>query len=88
MHDGKVLPVDFRLDILVEDKVIIELKSVAEMKDVFHKQLLTYLRVAKKHLGILVNFSTTDIRKSIFQSQWIYSHGLKVFLVPTDLLFS
>ena len=42
MYDGKVLPVDFRLDILVEDKVIIELKSVAEMKDVFHKQLLTY----------------------------------------------
>ena len=61
MYDGKVLPVDFRLDILVEDKVIIELKSVAEMKDVFHKQLLTYLRVAKKHLGILVNFTTTDI---------------------------
>lgn len=56
MYDGKVLPVDFRLDILVEDKVIVELKSVAEMKDVFHKQLLTYLRVAKKHLGILVNF--------------------------------
>ena len=50
MYDGKVLPVDFRLDILVEDKVIVELKSVAEMKDVFHKQLLTYLRVAKKHL--------------------------------------
>ena len=43
------------------------MKSVAEMKDVFHKQLLTYLRVAKKHLGILVNFSTTDIRKSIFR---------------------
>ena len=36
MYDGKVLPVDFRLDILVEDKVIVELKSVAEMKDVFH----------------------------------------------------
>ena len=65
MYDGKVLPVDFRLDILVED--IVELKSVTEMKDVFHKQLLTYLRVAKKHLGILVNFSTTDIRKSIFR---------------------
>ena len=67
MYDGKVLPVDFRLDILVEDKVIVELKSVTEMKDVFHKQLLTYLRVAKKYLGILVNFSTTDIRKSIFR---------------------
>lgn len=35
MYDGKVLPVDFRLDILVEDKVIVELKSVTEMKDSF-----------------------------------------------------
>ena len=73
MYDGKALPVDFRLDILVEDKVIIELKSVAEMKDVFHKQLLTYLRVAKKHLGILVNFTTTDIQHSIFRKVNGYS---------------
>ena len=91
MYDGKVLPVDFRLDILVEDKVIVELKSVTEMKDVFHKQLLTYLRVAKKHLGILVNFSTTDIRKSIFRKVNGYtpidSPSLVpqiVFLSPTD----
>ena len=67
VYDGQVLPVDFRLDILVEDKVVIELKSVSEMKDVFHKQLLTYLRISKKHLGILVNFTTSDIRKSIFR---------------------
>ena len=67
MYDGKVLPVDFRLDILVEDKVIVELKSVVEMKDIFHKQLLTYLRVTEKHLGILVNFTTTDIQHSIFR---------------------
>ena len=73
MYDGKALPIDFRLDILVEDKVIIELKSVAEMKDVFHKQLLTYLRVAKKHLGILVNFTTTDIQHSIFRKVNGYS---------------
>ena len=73
MYDGKALPVDFRLDILVEDKVIIELKSVAEMKDVFHKQLLTYLRVSKKHLGILVNFTTTDIQHSIFRKVNGYS---------------
>ena len=69
MYDGKALPVDFRL----EDKVIIELKSVAEMKDIFHKQLLTYLRVAKKHLGILVNFTTTDIQHSIFRKVNGYS---------------
>lgn len=66
-YDGHVLPVDFRLDILVEDRIIIELKSVLEMKDVFHKQLLSYLRLSNKHLGILVNFTTNDIRRSIFR---------------------
>jgi len=41
------LDVGFRLDILVEDKVIIELKSVAELADVHHKQLLTYLKLTQ-----------------------------------------
>ena len=61
IYDGQVLPVDFRLDILVEDTVIIELKSVDEIKPVHHKQLLTYLRLANKHIGLLVNFNTDDI---------------------------
>ena len=39
LYDGKTLPIDYRLDILVEDKVIIEIKSVEEMKALFHKQL-------------------------------------------------
>lgn len=66
-YDGQVLPVDYRLDILVEDKVIIELKSVVELLDLHHKQLLTYLRVSHKKLGILVNFNTGDIRHSIYR---------------------
>lgn len=64
-YDGIILPIDFRLDILVEDKVIVELKSVEELKPIHHKQLLTYLRIANKHLGILVNFNTADITSSI-----------------------
>ena len=64
-YDGQLLPVDYRLDLLVEDKVIIELKSVEEMKKVYHKQLLTYLRIANKRLGILVNFNTDDINSNI-----------------------
>ena len=64
IYDGQVLPVDFRLDILVEDTVIIELKSVEEIKPIHHKQLLTYLRIANKHIGLLVNFNTDDIVKS------------------------
>lgn len=64
-YDGKVLPVDYRIDLLVEDKVILELKSVSDLKDVHFKQLLTYLRITKKRVGLLVNFNTGDIVKSI-----------------------
>ena len=66
-YDGKMLPIEYRLDILVEDKVIIEIKSVEEMKDLFHKQLLTYMRIAKVRLGILVNFNTGDINSNIIR---------------------
>ena len=59
------LSTPLRLDIIVEDTVIIELKSVQELQDVHYKQLLTYLRLLDKHLGILVNFNTDDINSSI-----------------------
>ena len=65
IYDGHVLPVDLRLDVLVEDKVIVELKSVTEMKAVYSKQLLTYLKISNLKLGLLVNFDTSDIRSSI-----------------------
>lgn len=64
-YKGNVLKTEFRLDDLVEDKVIVELKSVEEMKKVFSKQLLTYLRLMNKRVGLLVNFNTDDILKSM-----------------------
>ena len=66
-YKGNILPVDFRLDLLVEDKVIVELKSVDEMKKVYFKQLTTYLKISDRHLGILVNFNCTDINKNIWR---------------------
>ena len=54
-----------RLDILVENKVIVELKSVEELNKLHYKQLLTYLKLANKEIGILINFNTTDINKEI-----------------------
>ena len=60
-YDGHLLSTSLRLDMLVEDKVIIELKSVKELQDVFFKQTLTYLRLTNLHLGILVNFNVNDI---------------------------
>ena len=59
------LKTPLRIDILVEDQIIIELKSVKELQDVHYKQLLTYLRLTGKKLGLLVNFNTDDIRSSI-----------------------
>jgi GxxExxY protein len=58
---------NLRLDIIVNDTVIIELKSVDEMKSVFYMQLRTYLRLADKPLGILVNFKCDNIAKNIFR---------------------
>ena len=59
------LTCDFRLDILVEDKIIIELKSVEELHPVHYKQLTTYLKLANKKLGLLVNFNTSNIEQGI-----------------------
>ena len=57
----------YRLDLLVEDKVIIELKSVEILLDVHHKQLITYLKLLELKLGLLVNFNCDDISKNIFR---------------------
>ena len=65
VYDGYKLPCDYRLDLLVEDKVIIELKSVEELKPVHFKQLMTYLKIADKKVGLLVNFNTADISCAI-----------------------
>lgn len=65
VYKGNVLKTELRLDLIVEDQVIVELKSVEEMKKVFAKQLLTYLRLMNKKVGLLVNFNTNDILTSI-----------------------
>ncbi len=55
----------FRADLIVEEKVIVELKSVEKVSNVHKKQLLTYLRLADKKLGLLINFGTELIRDGI-----------------------
>ena len=64
-YKDTILNTALRLDLIVEDKVIIELKSVSELKDIHFKQTLTYLRLLELHLGILVNFNTNNILYSI-----------------------
>lgn len=65
-YEGEVIDDDgFRIDILVEDLVLIELKSVEQLTKVHHKQVMTYLKLTGLKLGILVNFNTDDISKEI-----------------------
>jgi GxxExxY protein len=56
VYDGVELGEGFRADIIIEDKLIIELKSVAELQPVNFSQLLTYLRLTNLKLGLLINF--------------------------------
>ena len=67
VYKGNTLNTDLRLDLLVEERVIIELKSVEEMKKVFYKQLLTYLRLLDLHMGLLVNFNTDNILDDMYR---------------------
>ena len=69
--EGNRLNTQMRIDLLVERRIIIEIKSVAEMREVFHLQILTYLKLAKLHRGVLVNFNTVDIDDSI----WLKVNG-------------
>ena len=59
------MDVGFRLDIIVNDLVIIEVKSVESLTDVHHKQLLTYLKLSNKKLGLLINFNSSSLKDSI-----------------------
>lgn len=56
------LELGFRLDLLVDDLVIVEIKSVETLLPVHHKQLLTYLKLTNKKLGILINFNEEPLR--------------------------
>ncbi len=67
VYESVTMEVGYRIDILVEKKVIIEVKSVENLLEVHHKQLLTYLKLSGIKLGLLVNFNTSDIGKSIFR---------------------
>ena len=63
----------FRIDLIVEDAIVVELKSVEEIKPVHKKQLLTYLRLTGKQLGLLINFNEALLRDGIIRIANNYS---------------
>lgn len=58
IYKNEKLDAEFRMDIVVENEIIIELKAVEEILPVHHAQLLTYLKLYNKRLGLLINFNT------------------------------
>jgi len=62
IYDGYNLGVGFRMDILVENEVVLELKSVSSLEKVHFKQLQTYLKLANKPIGYLINFNSESLR--------------------------
>ena len=67
VYENVRIDTGFRADLIVEDKVIVEVKSVELLAPVHRKQLLTYLRLADKRLGLLINFQVALIKDGIFR---------------------
>ncbi len=67
IYEGKKLALGFRIDILINNLVIIEVKSVEKLAEVHHKQVLTYLKLTNLKLAILVNFNVVNIGEGIFR---------------------
>lgn len=61
-YEGSNLDVGFRIDILVENKIVLELKSVSQLEKVHFKQLRTYLKLTNMPLGYLINFNSDSLR--------------------------
>jgi len=65
IYDAIELDAGYRIDLLVEDSIIVELKSVNEMNPLFKAQLMTYLKLSGLTLGLILNFNVTDMKKGI-----------------------
>lgn len=61
VYRGERLANSLRIDLLVEDRVVVEIKAVEDLHPIHMAQLLTYLRLTKKKLGLLINFNTTKL---------------------------
>ena len=73
VYNGTIFGIGFVADLIVEDKVIVEIKPVTEVLAVHRKQLMTYLRLADKRLGLLINFNVVLVKDGITR----LANGLK-----------
>ena len=66
-YKGIKLGTDLRLDLLVEDKVIVDLKAKGELSTIDKPKLLTYLRLSDKYSGLIINFHVEVLREGVFR---------------------
>ena len=64
-YDGITIDIGYRLDMLVDDSVIVELKAVERLNEIHEAQLLSYLKLGDKKLGLLINFNVTRLKNGI-----------------------
>lgn len=64
-YDGEMLDTGYRADLVVEDAVLVELKSIETILPVHKAQLLSYLRLSHKRIGLLINFNVAHLRDGI-----------------------
>jgi GxxExxY protein len=65
IYDGVKIDAGYRIDLLVEDEVVVELKAVEKVHPIFNAQLLSYLRLSNKKLGLLINFNVKLLREGV-----------------------
>jgi GxxExxY protein len=70
MYDGVLLDAALRIDILVDDKLILELKAVEQIAPIHKAQLITYLKLTQRRLGLLINFNVPVIKDGIKRVVW------------------
>ena len=67
IYESVNMDIGYRIDLLIENKVLMEIKSVESIVEVHHKQVITYLKLSWLQLGLLVNFNTSNITNSIYR---------------------
>jgi GxxExxY protein len=65
IYEGTQIPEGLRIDLVVEGKIIVELKAVNEMLPVFKSQLITYLKLTKNRIGLLINFNVPNFKGAV-----------------------
>jgi GxxExxY protein len=67
VYKGRQLAAAYRIDLIVADEVVVEIKSIERVLGVHEAQLLTYLRLTNKHVGLLINFNVPVLHRGIMR---------------------